>query len=81
MVSPPGPQDAPDPNLQTPEQDRADFEHVEQSWRQYTKLACTAAYHQFDGGSGGPSFEMQCELKLTRDHLQELAMIYGEEFL
>jgi len=44
-------------------------------------LACSATHHQFDGGSGGPSFEMQCRLMLARDHMRELKMIYGESFL
>ncbi|MGA2277780.1 MAG: lysozyme inhibitor LprI family protein [Terracidiphilus sp.] len=62
-------------------QDTAEFESVEQLWRQYRELACSATHHQFDGGSGGPSFEMQCRLMLARDHMRELKMIYGESFL
>lgn len=65
----------------TPARQAAEFGRVEQSWRQYSKAACAAAYHQFDGGSGAQSFEMQCELQLTRDHMRELHMIYGESFL
>ena len=61
----------------TPEQFIAEFDSVEQIWRQYREKACTAAFHQFSGGTGGPSFEGQCELKLTRDHMRELDMIYG----
>jgi uncharacterized protein YecT (DUF1311 family) len=63
----------------TPQQHLAEFNRVEQSWQRYTTIACKAAFHQFEGGSGGPSFEEQCELKLTRDHLRELDMIYGED--
>jgi uncharacterized protein YecT (DUF1311 family) len=59
----------------------AEFESVEQAWRKYRETACTAAFHQFDGGTGAPNFEAQCELKLTRDHMRELLMIYGEAFL
>jgi hypothetical protein len=54
----------------------AEFDRVEQSWRQYRETACTAAFHQFEGGTGGPGFEMQCELKLKRDHMRELDAIY-----
>ena len=61
----------------TPEQLTAEFDSVEELWRQYRTMACTAAFHQFGGGTGGPSFEAQCELKLTRDHMRELDMIYG----
>ena len=61
----------------TPEQFLTEFNHVEEVWRNYRETACTAAYHQFNGGTGGPSFEGQCELTLTRDHMRELDMIYG----
>ena len=61
----------------TPQQHAAEFEQLEQGWRKYRDTACTAAFHQFDGGTGGPSFEGQCELKLARDHMHELDLIYG----
>jgi hypothetical protein len=63
----------------SPKQHVAEFRKVEQSWRHYQKAACTAAFHQFDGGTGGPSFELECELKLDRSHMHELDMIYGED--
>lgn len=63
----------------TPEQHAAEFDQVEQSWRKYRETACTAAFHQFDGGTGGPSFEGQCELKLVRDHMRELDLVYGSD--
>ena len=56
-----------------------EFERVEQSWGQYREAACAAAFHQFDGGTGGPSFQLECKLKLARDHMRELSMIYGGE--
>ena len=62
-----------------PKQHVAEFRKAEQSWRQYRDTACTAAFHQFDGGTGGPSFELECELKLDRSHMHELDMIYGED--
>lgn len=65
----------------TPAQFVAEFDRVEQRWRQYRQTACTAAFHEFDGGTGGASFQMECQLKLTRDHLRELEMIYGEDLL
>ncbi len=55
----------------------AEFDSVEGSWRQYREIACTAAFHQFGGGTGGPSFQAECELRLTRNHMGELDMIYG----
>jgi len=63
----------------TPEQVTEEFDRVEQDWRQYRETARTAAFHQFDGGTGGPSFQMECELRLTRGHMRELDMIYGSD--
>jgi uncharacterized protein YecT (DUF1311 family) len=68
------------PNL-TDAQLTAEFESVERIWQQYRDTACTAAFHQFGGGTGGPGFGMQCRLQLARDHMRELRMIYGESFL
>jgi len=65
----------------TPQHLSAEFEGVEQSWQTYRERACTAAFRQFSGGTGGASFELQCELKLILDHIRELKMIYGEDFL
>jgi uncharacterized protein YecT (DUF1311 family) len=56
-----------------------EFESVEQSWGQYREVACAAAFHQFEGGTGGPSFQLECKLKLARDHMRELSLIYGGE--
>lgn len=65
----------------TPAQLTAEFESVTRIWRQYRDTACTAAFHQFGGGTGGPSFELQCRLQLARDHMREMRMIYGGSFL
>ena len=62
-----------------PQQSLEEFDRVEQGWRQYRETACKAAFHQFDGGTGGPSFQMECELRLTRGHMRELDMIYGSD--
>jgi len=63
----------------TPKQHSEEFERVEKSWRGYRDTACTTAFHQFSGGTGGPSFEMQCELMLARNHMRELDMMYGAD--
>jgi uncharacterized protein YecT (DUF1311 family) len=80
----PGERAAPPPSaggIPTAAQDIAEFESVEQSWRAYRDQACAAAFHQFQGGTGAPSFELECRLQLTRDHMRELKMIYGESFI
>jgi uncharacterized protein YecT (DUF1311 family) len=56
-----------------------EFDALEKAWQQFRELACTAAFHQFDGGSGESSFQIECELKLTRDHMRELDLIYGSD--
>lgn len=57
----------------------AELEQMDRKWESYRDAACTAAFHQFEGGSGAPSFEMQCQLELTRDRMRELHLIYGED--
>lgn len=54
-----------------------EFNRVEQLWQQYRDAACSAAFQLFDGGTGGPSFQMECELRLARDHMRELNTVYG----
>jgi uncharacterized protein YecT (DUF1311 family) len=75
--TPTDPTDESDGPVLSPEQLVAEFDQVELLWGRYRESACKAAFHQFEGGTGAPSFEMQCQLKLTRDHLRELDMIYG----
>jgi uncharacterized protein YecT (DUF1311 family) len=61
----------------TPEEHVAEFDRVEQSWHTYLDTAAAAAVHQFGGGTGGPSFGMECHLRLVRSHMKELNRIYG----
>jgi uncharacterized protein YecT (DUF1311 family) len=63
----------------TPAQYAAEFDALENTWQQFRELACTAAFQQFDGGSGASSFRIECELKLTHDHMCELDLIYGSD--
>jgi uncharacterized protein YecT (DUF1311 family) len=63
----------------TPAQYATEFDALEKAWQQFREFACTAAFHQFDGGSDASSFQIECELKLTRDHMRELDLIYGSD--
>jgi uncharacterized protein YecT (DUF1311 family) len=72
-----GPTTGPGGPILSQEQLVAEFDQVEQAWGKYRESACQAAFRQFAGGTGGPSFEMQCQLKLARNHMRELDMIYG----
>jgi uncharacterized protein YecT (DUF1311 family) len=76
--SSPGKTDPAGPVL-SPKRMDAEFEQVEQQWQQYRETACKAAFHQFQGGTAGPSFGAQCVLKLTRDHMRELDLIYAAD--
>ena len=58
------------------DQEPAEFDHHEQAWHSYLDAACTAAHHQFGGGTGGPSFEMECRIHLIRSHMHDLDFIY-----
>jgi len=54
----------------------AEFDHLEQVWRPYLEAACTAAFHQFAGGTGAPTASMECSLRLMRSHMRDLDGIY-----
>ena len=76
VIPPPGPEG---PSL-TAAQEQAELDKVEQVWRQYRDAACGAAFHQYAGGSLSPIVEAECYLRLTRGHMRELRVIYGESF-
>jgi hypothetical protein len=57
--------------------DAMEFDKVEQLWHSYLDAASLAAFHQFDGGTGGPSFDMETHVRLVRSHLRELDTLYG----
>ena len=54
----------------------AEFDHLEQVWRPYLDAACSAAFHQFGGGTGAPTASMECSLRLTRGHMRDLDNVY-----
>lgn len=60
----------------TEEQLTAEFEHMEKVWHSYLDLASTAAFHQYGGGTGGPSAEMQHHIQIVRSHMRELGALY-----
>ena len=62
--------------LFTPNRDTTDFDQMEQRWAAYRDAACAAFGHQWEGGSGRASAEMECHLRLTRAHMRELDYLY-----
>lgn len=61
----------------TPAEEAQEFLHVEEVWRPYLNAACTAAFHRFGGGTGGPSAELECHLRMVRTHMKQLNTIYN----
>lgn len=70
------PQTGPAGPILTSDQLVAEFDNTEHLWESYRDAQCTAAFHQFEGGTGGPSAEAQCELTLTRRHMRDLDDVY-----
>jgi hypothetical protein len=68
IAGPAGPQSTP-PEV-------ADFDRMEALWHSYLDAAKGAAFHQFGGGTGGPSFAMVSYLQLVRSHMAELNGLY-----
>ncbi len=64
----------------TSQQRVAEFDRLEAASAAYRKLAATAAYNEYKGGSLAPVFAAQAEQRLTRSHLEELAFVYETEF-
>jgi len=46
------------------------------AWQDYRDKACKAAFHQFDGGTGGPVSEGACSVRITKEHVRELQNDY-----
>jgi hypothetical protein len=72
-----GPTRGPAGPVLTPQEDVDEFDHMEQLWHGFLDAAATTAFHQFGGGTGGPSFGMETHLRLVRGHMQELNDIYA----
>jgi len=54
-----------------------EFDRMETQWEGSQKLQCEAALHQYGGGTAAPAAQMGCELRLTREHLDDLDVIYN----
>ncbi len=59
------------------EKNVAAFDNFEQIWHSYLDAVSTAAFRQFDGGTGGPGFGMETHVRIVRSHLRELDTLYG----
>jgi uncharacterized protein YecT (DUF1311 family) len=53
-----------------------EFDKTQSLWEPYRQAQCTAAFHQVGGGTGGPSVEAECELRMIRGHMRDLDDVY-----
>ncbi len=47
--------------------------NADRAWREYKKNLCGLAFAGFDGGSGAPSAELECEYRADRQYVQQVA--------
>ena len=71
------PQRGPSGPILTPEQLVDEFDKTERLWESYRDSQCTAAFHQFGGGTAAPASQMECEQRLIRGHMRDLDSVYG----
>ncbi|HZU23588.1 MAG TPA: lysozyme inhibitor LprI family protein [Terriglobales bacterium] len=61
----------------TAAQSVAEFDKVEQLWKQYSGELCSAAFHQGGGGTISPVLELECRQDSMRNHMRDLHRAYG----
>jgi uncharacterized protein YecT (DUF1311 family) len=45
----------------------------DRAWREYKKHLCQLAFAGFEGGSGGPSAELECQYRVDREYVKQVA--------
>jgi uncharacterized protein YecT (DUF1311 family) len=60
------------------QQKRLPFDVAEEAWQRYRDRSCTSMATQWEGGDQAPVAYSDCRLKLTRNHLNELADLYSD---
>jgi uncharacterized protein YecT (DUF1311 family) len=59
-------------------QKRLPFDLAEEAWRTYRDRSCTSMATQWEGGDQAPVAYSDCRLKLTWNHMNELADLYTD---
>jgi hypothetical protein len=59
-------------------QKRLPFDLAEEAWQQYRDKSCASMATQWEGGDQAPAAYSDCRLKLTWNHLNELADLYSD---
>lgn len=61
-----------------PAQNRIPFDMAEEAWQTYREKSCASMATQWEGGDQGPVAYSDCRLKLTWNHMNELADLYSD---
>lgn len=85
LIAPAGPDDeqpaaGPEGPAQTSAQAAAEFDSVEQAWKQYREKLCSAAFHQGGGGTIAPVLEGECQVRSLQNHMRDLDQTYTLRF-
>ena len=59
-------------------QKRLPFDLAEEAWQAYRDRSCTSMATQWEGGDEAPVAYSDCHLKLTWNHMNELADLYSD---
>jgi uncharacterized protein YecT (DUF1311 family) len=59
-------------------QKRLAFDFAEESWQTYRDRSCTSMATQWEGGDQAPVSYSDCRLKVTWNHMNELADLYSD---
>ena len=59
-------------------QKKLPFDLAEKAWQMYRDKSCTSMATQWDGGDQAPVAYSDCRLKLTCNHMNELADLYSD---
>lgn len=61
-----------------PAKTRLPFDAAEEAWQTYRDKSCTSMATQWEGGDQSPVAYSDCRLKLTWNHMNELADLYSD---
>jgi uncharacterized protein YecT (DUF1311 family) len=58
-------------------EERNELQGAQRAWLKYRDLTCTAEYHLYGGGTGGPVTRFACLSAITQDRVNTLKVSYG----
>jgi len=57
--------------------EREELLEAQRAWLKYRDLTCTAEYHRYSGGTGGPVTRFACLSAVTQERVATLKTTYG----